>query len=90
MFELALDAVLQRPMPRLPPVSRQQPVERDIAVVVAERVTHADLMQSVRRGVHRRPAAHATCSTSTGRRPAAEGQAACAPRCLRKRAWPCA
>ncbi|MBK6748151.1 phenylalanine--tRNA ligase subunit beta [Ottowia sp.] len=48
MFELALDAVLQRTLPAARTVSRQQPAERDIAVVVKEGVTHAQLMQAVR------------------------------------------
>jgi phenylalanyl-tRNA synthetase beta chain len=47
LFELALDAVLQRTLPAARTVSRQQPAERDIAVVVKEGVTHAQLMQSV-------------------------------------------
>ena len=47
MFELALDAVLQRPVPEFKPVSRHQPVQRDIAVLVAERVTHAELMAAI-------------------------------------------
>ncbi|MFZ2739039.1 MAG: phenylalanine--tRNA ligase subunit beta [Burkholderiaceae bacterium] len=47
MFELDLDAVLQREVPVFMPVARQQAVERDIAVVVAETVSHAALMQSV-------------------------------------------
>ncbi len=47
MFELALDAVLQRTLPAARTVSRQQPAERDIAVVVKEGVTHAQLMQAV-------------------------------------------
>ena len=36
MFELELDAVLQRPVPEFKPVAKHQPVQRDIAVVVAE------------------------------------------------------
>ncbi|MDO5654330.1 MAG: phenylalanine--tRNA ligase subunit beta, partial [Brachymonas sp.] len=47
LFELALDAVMQRPLPQAQPVSRRQTTERDIAVVVPEGVTHAQLMQSV-------------------------------------------
>ncbi len=47
MFELDLDAVLQRPIPVFRPVAKHQPVERDIAVLVAEQVSHAALMASV-------------------------------------------
>lgn len=49
LFELDLDAVLQRPVPVFQPVSKLQPVERDIAVIVAEAVTHADLMAAIHR-----------------------------------------
>ncbi len=47
MFELDLDAVLQRPVPVFKPVSKHQAVERDIAVFVAEQVSHAALMTSI-------------------------------------------
>jgi len=47
VFELDLDAVLVKPVPTARPVPRLQPVERDIAVVVAESVTHAALMQAI-------------------------------------------
>jgi phenylalanyl-tRNA synthetase beta chain len=44
LFELELDALLQRPVPVFKTVSKLQPVERDIALIVAESVTHAALM----------------------------------------------
>ena len=47
IFELDLDALLQRPVPVFQPVSKLQPVERDIAVIVAEGVTHAALMAGI-------------------------------------------
>ncbi len=47
MFELDFDCVLEREIPRFGSVSRHQSVERDLAVVVHERVTHAALMNSV-------------------------------------------
>jgi phenylalanyl-tRNA synthetase beta chain len=47
LFELDLDALLQRPVPVFQPVSKLQPVERDIAVIVAEGVTHAALMAAI-------------------------------------------
>jgi len=50
MFELALDAVLQRDVPVFQAVSRHQPVERDLAIVVKESVTHAAVMDAVRAG----------------------------------------
>jgi phenylalanyl-tRNA synthetase beta chain len=47
MFELDLDAVLQREVPVAQGVARFQAVERDIAVIVAEKVTHAELMSAI-------------------------------------------
>ncbi len=47
MFELELDAVLQRQVPAFKPVLKQQAVERDIAVLVGEKVTHAALMDAI-------------------------------------------
>jgi phenylalanyl-tRNA synthetase beta chain len=47
MFELDLDAVLMRDVPAFKPVSKQQPVERDIAVLVDEKTTHAALLAAV-------------------------------------------
>jgi phenylalanyl-tRNA synthetase beta chain len=47
MFELALDAVLQRPVPVFRPVSKHQDVQRDIAVLVSEQVTHAAVMAAI-------------------------------------------
>jgi phenylalanyl-tRNA synthetase beta chain len=44
LFELELDAVLDRPVPEFVPVSRQQPVQRDLALVVGENVAHDALM----------------------------------------------
>ena len=48
LFELALDAVLARDVPVFRPVSRHQPVERDLAIVVKDGVTHAAVMDAVR------------------------------------------
>ncbi len=48
MFELDLEAVLTRPLPQAQPLPRRQSVERDIAVVVKEAVTHDALMAAVR------------------------------------------
>ncbi|CAN5591880.1 phenylalanine--tRNA ligase subunit beta [soil metagenome] len=47
MFELDLAAVLERPVPVFKPVPKFQAVERDIAVIVTESVTHAALMQAI-------------------------------------------
>ncbi|HSV47035.1 MAG TPA: phenylalanine--tRNA ligase subunit beta [Ramlibacter sp.] len=47
LFELELEAVLERPLPSFEPVPRFQPAERDIAVIVADSVSHADLMEAV-------------------------------------------
>ena len=47
LFELDLQAVLQHPVPQFEPVARRQAVERDIAVIVPEHVTHQALMHSI-------------------------------------------
>jgi len=47
VFELALNAVLQRTVAVAKAVSKHQAVQRDIAVLVAEQVTHAALMQAI-------------------------------------------
>lgn len=48
MFELDLDAVLVRPVPAYQPVGRHQAVERDLAIVVKEAVTHAAVVDAIR------------------------------------------
>jgi phenylalanyl-tRNA synthetase beta chain len=47
VFELDLDAVTQRSVPVAQSVAKLQAVERDIAVIVREQVTHAQLMQAI-------------------------------------------
>ena len=47
LFELELDALLQRQVPFFKAVSKLQPVERDIAVIVPDSVTHAALMAAI-------------------------------------------
>ena len=47
VFELDLDAVLQRRVAVFQPVAKFQPVQRDIAVVVADDVTHTALMATI-------------------------------------------
>jgi phenylalanyl-tRNA synthetase beta chain len=48
LFELELEAVLERPVPAFQAVSRHQPVERDLAIVVGESVTHDAVMGAIR------------------------------------------
>ncbi len=48
LFEIDLDAVLARQVPLLQPVPRFQPAQRDIAVIVAEAVSHDALMDTIR------------------------------------------
>jgi phenylalanyl-tRNA synthetase beta chain len=48
MFELELDAVLNRRVPVSTAVAKYQAVGRDIAVVVGEQVTHAALTEAIR------------------------------------------
>ncbi len=47
LFELHLDEVLTRAVPQAKPISRLQAVERDLAVVVDESVTHQALMDCI-------------------------------------------
>jgi phenylalanyl-tRNA synthetase beta chain len=47
LFELALDAVQARDVPALRPMSKFQAVERDLAIIVSQDVTHAALMQAI-------------------------------------------
>ena len=47
LFELDLDALLQRTVPQFQAVSRLQPVERDIAVIVDESISYAALMAAI-------------------------------------------
>ncbi len=47
MFELELDAVLRRDVPAFESVAKFQDVERDIAVLVGEAVTHDALLKTV-------------------------------------------
>jgi len=48
LFELDLDAVTDRAIPAFEPVPRFQPAERDIAVIVGEKVTHDQLLAAIR------------------------------------------
>ena len=47
LFELDLDAVVERQLPAFMPVPRFQPAERDIAVIVKDNASHAALMQAI-------------------------------------------
>ncbi|MBA3056554.1 MAG: phenylalanine--tRNA ligase subunit beta [Gammaproteobacteria bacterium] len=47
MFELDLDALLQRKVPTFTGVAKYQAVDRDIAVMVTDKVTHAALMDAI-------------------------------------------
>jgi phenylalanyl-tRNA synthetase beta chain len=46
-FELELEALTHRDIPAFQNVSRQQPVERDLALVVPESIGHDQLMQAI-------------------------------------------
>ncbi|MEZ5707635.1 MAG: phenylalanine--tRNA ligase subunit beta, partial [Burkholderiaceae bacterium] len=48
LFELSLEAVSAGQVPVFSPVSRFQPVERDLAIVVNETITHAAVMAAVK------------------------------------------
>ncbi|MBG9387234.1 phenylalanine--tRNA ligase subunit beta [Caenimonas aquaedulcis] len=47
LFELDLDAVMRHDLPAFQPVPRFQPAQRDIAVIVADAVTHDAVMDAV-------------------------------------------
>lgn len=47
LFELDLDSVMQRTVAVFKPVAKFQPVQRDIAVVVGDQVSHAALMAAI-------------------------------------------
>ena len=47
VLELSLDAVIQRKVPVARSVAKHQSVERDLAVIVQEQVSHAQLMQAI-------------------------------------------
>jgi phenylalanyl-tRNA synthetase beta chain len=47
LFELELDALQQRPVPAFAPVPRFQPVERDIAMILKDKVIHAEVMAAI-------------------------------------------
>jgi phenylalanyl-tRNA synthetase beta chain len=47
LFELDLDAVLTRRVPVFKSVAKMQAVQRDVAVVVKDAVTHAALMSAI-------------------------------------------
>ncbi|MCZ2103204.1 MAG: phenylalanine--tRNA ligase subunit beta [Comamonadaceae bacterium] len=46
LMELDFDAVCEHPVPAFAPVARLQHVERDIAIIVRESVTHAQIVQA--------------------------------------------
>lgn len=48
LFELDLEAVVSRPVPVFEPVPKFQPAQRDIAVIVADTVTHDAVLEAVR------------------------------------------
>jgi phenylalanyl-tRNA synthetase beta chain len=48
LFELDLEAVVHRPVPIFEPVPKFQPAQRDIAVIVADTVTHDAVLEAVR------------------------------------------
>lgn len=47
VFEIDAEALQQRPVPSYRPISRQQAVQRDIAAIVADSVSHEALMAAV-------------------------------------------
>jgi phenylalanyl-tRNA synthetase beta chain len=47
LFELDLDAVTAREVPAFEPVPRFQPAQRDIALVVADTVTHDEILSAI-------------------------------------------
>ena len=50
LFEVDLDALLERDLPAFMPIPRQQAAIRDIALVAGEQVTHSALMEAIGAG----------------------------------------
>ena len=50
LFEIDLDALLERDLPAFMPIPRQQAAVRDIALVAAGHVTHSALMEAIGAG----------------------------------------
>ena len=48
LFELDLEALQARPVPTFVPVPRFQPAERDVAMIVKDKVSHAQVMDAIR------------------------------------------
>lgn len=48
LFEIDADAAMQRDVPQYRPLSRLQPVTRDLALIVHDRVTHDELIAAAR------------------------------------------
>jgi phenylalanyl-tRNA synthetase beta chain len=78
LFELELDAVLQRAVPHFKAVSKHQSVERDLAVVVAERVTHAQIMGAIEGALPATLLRHAVLFDVYRAKPAKAGEGASA------------
>ena len=51
LFEMELDALLEHPIPQAQSISKLHPVERDLAIVVKEAVTHDALMECIHSAV---------------------------------------
>jgi phenylalanyl-tRNA synthetase beta chain len=51
LFEITLDALLEHPIPTSQPISKLHPVERDLAVVVKESITHHALIECIQSAV---------------------------------------
>ena len=47
LFELSLDTVLDKPLPHGKPLPRQQSVQRDLALVVRDQISHDALMAAI-------------------------------------------
>ena len=60
VFELDWNAVLHRNLPKAAPVSRYQTVERDIAVIVKDNITHDALIAATQRAATNGLLQHAT------------------------------
>jgi phenylalanyl-tRNA synthetase beta chain len=52
VFELDLAAVLRRPVPAFEPIAKFPAVQRDIALLLPESHTHADLIAAIRHAPH--------------------------------------
>ena len=66
VFELELEAVLERPLPAFAPLPRQQAAWRGVALVVSESVRHDALVEALRCPMASSPSSVSTRALGVG------------------------